>query len=117
MYRFRELLKELGLTQEELITKFNARFNKLYSAGAMSQFENGKRTPETESLICFAEFYDVTIDYLLGRSPHRNISPYQVNADEYEIILKFRRLDNKGKDALCAALDVLAGPSIQEMAM
>lgn len=67
MNRFKELRMSRGLTQEEFRKQFNSKFNKTYTAAAISQFENGKRTPEISSLIDFADFYGVSLDYLLGR--------------------------------------------------
>ena len=67
MLRLKELRKARGLTQEELIEQFNERYGKRYAASSLSMFENGKRTPETQSLIDFANFFGVTVDYLLGR--------------------------------------------------
>lgn len=67
MNRFKELRMSRGLTQEEFRKQFNSRFNKTYTAAAISQFENGKRTPEISSLMDFADFYGVSLDYLLGR--------------------------------------------------
>ena len=34
----------------------------------LSKFENGERIPPTETLIRLAEFYNVSIDYILGRT-------------------------------------------------
>ena len=34
----------------------------------LSKFENGDRTPPTETLIRLADFYDVSIDYILCRT-------------------------------------------------
>ena len=34
---------------------------------ALSNFENGKRSPKSELLEAIAEIFDVSIDYLLGR--------------------------------------------------
>ena len=34
----------------------------------LSKFENGERTPPTETLVRLAEFYDVSIDYILCRT-------------------------------------------------
>ena len=38
----------------------------------LSKFENGERVPPTETLIRLADFYDVSIDYILCRTnnPH-----------------------------------------------
>ena len=39
----------------------------------ISKFENGERTPPTDVLILLSDFYDVSIDYLLGRTDSRDI--------------------------------------------
>ncbi len=50
-----ELAKALGLTQQ-----------------AISAYENGLREPDLETLQKIADFFDVSIDYLLGKSDIRN---------------------------------------------
>ena len=39
----------------------------------LSKFENGERTPPTETLIKLADFYDVSIDYILCRTDNPNM--------------------------------------------
>ena len=43
----------------------------------LSKFENGERIPPTETLIRLADFYDVSIDYILCRTdiPQVNKKP------------------------------------------
>lgn len=74
MSSFRELGKKANLTQEELIAQLTARYNKKYTAAAISKFEHDKRIPATESLKDFAEFFGVSVDYLLGM-PEREPAP------------------------------------------
>ena len=81
MTRFKDLRLQLGLTQEELASKFNDAYGKRYGTSSISMFENGKRIPETQSLIDFADFFNVTTDYLLGRpTMPKQISPLSVHA-------------------------------------
>lgn len=40
----------------------------------ISKFENGERVPPTETLIILADFYDVSIDYILGRTEKPEIN-------------------------------------------
>lgn len=40
----------------------------------LSKFENGERTPPTETLIRLADFYGVSIDYILCRTENPNIN-------------------------------------------
>ena len=39
----------------------------------LSKFETGERIPPTESLIRLADFYNVSIDYILCRTENPNI--------------------------------------------
>ena len=34
----------------------------------LSKYESGKRIPPTETLIILADYYNVSIDYILGRT-------------------------------------------------
>lgn len=67
MTQFRNLRIRKGLNQEEFRKLYNEKYNRNYTSAAISMIENGKRMPELSALIDFADFYDVSIDYLLGR--------------------------------------------------
>ena len=67
MNRFRELRLQNGYSQKQLKDLYNAKYGRTYSAGAMSLIESGKRMPELGALLDFADFYGVSLDYLLGR--------------------------------------------------
>ena len=56
MTRFRELRLQLGLSQEQLCRQYNEKYNRNYTAGAMSLIENDKRSPELGALLDFADF-------------------------------------------------------------
>lgn len=55
-----ELREDTGLTQLELAEQLHI------SNSSISAYETGARTPNIETLKAFAEFFDVTADYLLG---------------------------------------------------
>lgn len=78
MLKFKKLRQKLGLTQEELRQRFNTKYNRTYTAAAISQFENGKRTPETSALKDFSDFFGVSIDYLLEQTDSEN-DPFYSN--------------------------------------
>ncbi len=40
----------------------------------LSKYENGERIPPTETLICLADFYEVSIDYILCRTDIKEIN-------------------------------------------
>lgn len=61
--RIRELRKQRGMTMRELGKVFNV------AEGTISQYETGKRQPNNEMLLQLGEFFEVSVDYLLGKSP------------------------------------------------
>ena len=65
MDRLRELRKELGLTLDWVSVGTN--INNVY----LSRYETGKVSPNISTLIKLADYYDVSIDYLVGRSDVR----------------------------------------------
>jgi transcriptional regulator with XRE-family HTH domain len=64
----KDLRNEAKLTQEQLANTLSL------SQQAISGYENGARFPDQDTLEKIADFFDVSIDYLLGRSDTRN--PY-----------------------------------------
>ena len=64
--RIAELRKEKGMTQEELARALNI------TRSALSLYEIGKREPDTDTIKKIAEFFGVSIDYLLGQTDIRN---------------------------------------------
>ena len=64
----KRLRKEKGLTQLALQMKTGIE------QALLSKFENGERVPPTETLVKLAEFYDVSIDYILCRTENREIN-------------------------------------------
>ena len=64
----RKLRKERKLTQVALQTKTGIE------QSLLSKFENGERTPPTETLVVLADFYNVSIDYILCRTEKPEIN-------------------------------------------
>ena len=60
--RLRELRKSRNLSQEALAMRLGAYQN------SISRYERGVRDPGIDELIAFADFFDVSIDYLVGRT-------------------------------------------------
>lgn len=71
--RFKKLRTEKGLKQEELINEFNKVFHFSFTKSAISQYENDKRIPEIQALSAFSDYFNVSVDYLLGKTDERNI--------------------------------------------
>ena len=89
--RLKELRTQLGLSQEELAVKLGV------SKGTIGNYEAKKREPKTlEDLENIADFFNVEIDYLLGRT---NYKP-EFSLEETWIIECYRHADQDTKIAI-----------------
>jgi len=60
------LRKEHNLSQYTLSEKIG------FSRGLIANYEQGRREPDYDTLLTFADFYQVSMDYLLGRTDEKN---------------------------------------------
>lgn len=89
--RLRELRENRNLTQKDAAIIFDI------SRERYNQYETGKRRPDYDTLIVFADYFEVTTDYLLGRSGNQQsitsqsslITPLSEN--ERELLELFRQ--------------------------
>ena len=61
MKNLKELRKSKNLTQYELANMLQI------SQAAIACYENGKREPHIQSLIAYADLFECSVDYLIGR--------------------------------------------------
>lgn len=66
--RLKQLRKSRGYTQISLQMQTGIE------QALLSKFENGERIPPTETLFRLAEFYNVSIDYILCRTDNPEIN-------------------------------------------
>ncbi|MCU5201303.1 helix-turn-helix domain-containing protein [Bacillus paranthracis] len=81
--KIKELRKNSKITQEQLGNAIGV------SKMAISYFEKGKKSPGRESLEKIADYFEVTTDYLLGRSedPELNEEEDKVVSEEGKNIM------------------------------
>lgn len=60
--RLKELRKARHITQQRLAIELNMNQN------SISRYENGEREADYETLILIADYFNVSIDYLLERT-------------------------------------------------
>jgi transcriptional regulator with XRE-family HTH domain len=90
----KDIAKELNLTQESI-----------------SFYESGKREPDYKTLIKFADFYGVSVDYLLGRTDTRtNVT---LNTKKYNRLHNIDRLHSC--NSLYSDIDCLSVESQKEI--
>lgn len=64
--RLKELRKSSGISQLKLAMDLGMNQN------SISRYENLERQADYETLIKFADYFNVSIDYLLGRTDNPN---------------------------------------------
>jgi transcriptional regulator with XRE-family HTH domain len=108
--RLKELRKENNITQSELANMLDM------AKGTVAMWEMGKRNPSFEALEKMSEIFDRRVDYILGNSDDpsspnlsdaeiEQLGRWQVEEDLSEIVLKFLRLDERGKAAVEALIN------------
>lgn len=64
-FKLKKLRKEKNISQLKLALDLNMNQN------AISRYENMEREADYETLIKFADYFEVSLDYLLGRTDKR----------------------------------------------
>ena len=108
--RFKQLRNASGYSQQELADSLNV------SKSTVNMYERGERKPGISQLEAIADFFNVDMDYLSGKSdiPRKslicndNTSTYidVYGSEEKNLIRKYRKLDDYGKKAVNLLADI-----------
>ena len=108
--------EKLGLSQEDFAEFFHQ------SGSTISSYETGRNQPSFDMLIQYADYFNVTTDYLLGRvpfdmSPSVFAEPFVDNVKIHDVISLLRNLPEDRRRALLILLgDIQFSTVIQEQA-
>lgn len=72
--RLKDLRIEKGIKQEDLSYDLFEKYEIECCVPAISNYERGCRTPGYQTLVSLADYYNVTVDYLLGRTDNKRDS-------------------------------------------
>ena len=62
------------IRKEKKLTQLAVQMKTGIEQALLSKFETGERVPPTETLVRLADFYQVSIDYLLCRTDRKEIN-------------------------------------------
>lgn len=79
--RLKELRKEKGLTQQKVADSLNI------SQPNYRRWESGERRPSVETLVMLADYFEVSIDYLLTRKNQKVFENEKIYTEEDLIII------------------------------
>ena len=81
--RFKELRQSRKLSQQELADKLNT------SKSSVNMYERGEREPGIEMLETIADFFNVDMDYIYGKTDIRRRVSFDSNGDSYVYVPEF----------------------------
>lgn len=108
MVRAKELRESKGISMKEAARLLSMPYTTYVG------YEKGQREPSSEVLIQIADFYETSIDYLVGRADaHTAIKRsavvhaprFELDDDESGLLRKYRALDDAAKGRIRNALE------------
>lgn len=103
MNRIKELRQQNGWLQSDLATRLQT------SRQTIGNYETGQRQLDPETILKLCEIFDVSADYLLGRAA---LPSPELSEEETELILAFRRADDRSREMVRLALAPFTGEAI-----
>ena len=97
--RIKELRLARHLLQRDVAKLLNV------SRSSYSLYEADKVMPPMDALITLADFYGVTVDYLLER-PEATAGTLSVSDTERQLVENFRQLSPQGKEYVLQSMDM-----------
>ena len=98
--RLRDLREDKDLTQKTVAAYLSI------TQEQYSRYETGKREMKISDYVKLADYYDVSMDYITGRTNDKN-GLYKPSSAEEKMLKKFRSLDSESKGRLLERLDML----------
>ncbi len=99
MIRLFELRSEKNLSQRELARIMNV------SQGTYNNWENANTQPSIEQLITLANFFEVSVDYLIGRTDDAGtVIQNSAQKTQQEVLRLFNSTDRDTQTAILAIL-------------
>lgn len=98
-----QLRKERNLSQSDLAKIFSVNQN------TISRWEKGERSPDPEQLKTIAQYFGVSVDYIIGNDEPTNKIPKDLKRllDEEEITLNGRMVSPEDKEKMLRIIEAL----------
>lgn len=101
----RILRKEEAISQQKLADAIGM------SQQSINQYENHDTEPDILTLSKLADYFNTSIDYLVGhtdiKDPFDNTAAYHLNANEADLIAKYRALSPKERTCVQQVVETL----------
>lgn len=99
------LRKEYGISQQKLADALQI------SQQSINQYENHKVEPDIHLLSAMADFFDTSIDYIVGRTEERRkierTEENDLNHEETQLIINYRTLTREERNCVQTVIQTL----------
>ena len=99
------LRRSSGISQQKLAETLGI------SQQSINQYENHSVEPDIETLSRMADFFETSIDFIVGRTtvrrPIEKTEAYYLNADESELVDRYRALTPKERQCVTTLMETL----------
>ena len=99
----KKLRTEAAISQKQLADSVGV------SQQSINKYENHSIEPDIETLMRIADFFNTSVDYLIGYTDIRRktecVHAYELNAEESRIIEEYRTLSPKQKECIRTVMD------------
>lgn len=105
MERLKALRTEKGLSQQKVAESIGSNQQSIY------RYENGFYEPDIATLKLLADFFETSIDYLVGSTDIRHrieaVRPFDLNEEETILMNKYRQLRSSARKSVIVMIDAL----------
>ena len=94
----KSLRNKKGVSQQHLADSIGI------SQQSVNKYENHNIEPDICTLICLADYFSTSVDYLVGHTEIDHIiepvQQHDLNADESDLVCQYRKLREKEKESI-----------------
>ena len=94
----KQLRIEKGISQQKLGESLGV------TQQSINKYENHSVEPDIHTLIMLANYFNTSVDYLIGhteiRHPIEEVQPWELNKDEETLLIGYRKLNRNEKDSI-----------------
>ncbi len=103
LQNLKQLREDAGISQRQLADAIGV------SQQSVNKYENHKIEPDIATMIKIADYFETSVDYLIGHSTLRHkIEPtegYELNAEESRLVDCYRNLTSKQRAGVFSVID------------
>lgn len=99
----KKLREEAKVTQKALADAIGV------SQQSINKYENHNIEPDIETLIRIAQYFNTSVDYIVGNTDIRRkveaVYAYELNEEESQVLSAYRKLTSKEKESIRLVMD------------